>query len=153
MDLLYHLTYWHWLVFGLVMIALEILLPSAVFVAGPFGIAGGDSGLCFPAFTPIWFILLWALLSVSLAFGWQFYRKRNPATSPIVTMNKRGSQYIGRHFTLLKDITNGVGELNVDDTRWKVVSEKDMPEGTKVIVTSLDGTSLRVEEFISSPHA
>ena len=95
------------------------------------------------------FILLWAALSVGFAFGWQIYKKKNPGSTPISSMNKRGQQYVGRHFTLSKDIVNGGGELNVDDTRLKVVSEKDMAAGAKVIVTALDGTSLRVEEFTS----
>ena len=64
-------------------------------------------------------------------------------------MNRRGEQYVGRHFTLSHDIVNGVGELHVDDTRWKIVSHHDLPAGSKVKVTAVEGTSLRVEEFIS----
>ena len=150
MDILQTLTYWHWLVFGLTLIVFEVLLPSAIFLwPGLAALLVGIMVFIMPATTPTMFILLWAALSVGFAFGWQIYKKKNPGSTPISSMNKRGQQYVGRHFTLSKDIVNGVGELNVDDTRWKVVSEKDLAAGAKVIVTALDGTSLRVEEFTS----
>lgn len=148
MDILQNLTYWHWLVFGIVLIVLEVLLPSAVFLwPGLAAVFIGVLVFMAPSMAPTICILLWAVLSVAFAYGWQFYRKKNPAPAVISTMNKRGSQYIGRHFTLSKDIVNGVGELNVDDTRWKIVCAKDISAGTKVVVQALEGTSLRVEEF------
>lgn len=150
MEFLSEITYWHWLIFGLGMIVLEMVLPSAVFLwPGIAAIVIGVFVFLAPSISPYTFLLVWAVLSVGLAFGWQLYRKKNPAPAPIWTMNKRGSQYIGRHYTLAKDIVNGVGELNVDDTRWKVISNSDHSAGTKVKVIGLEGTSLRVEEYIS----
>ncbi len=150
MEILQDISYWHWLVFGLTLIVFEMLLPSAVFLwPGLAAVVVGVFVFLVPALSMHMSVLVWAVLSVFLAFGWQLYRKKNPAAAPISSMNNRGAQYIGRHYTLAKDIVNGTGELNVDDTRWKVISNTDHSAGTKVKVVGLEGTSLRVEEYIS----
>ena len=142
------LQFWHWLVFGLVLIVLEVFVPSAVFLwPGIAALVVGGVAFFLPAVSWMMLVLIWAVLSVALAFGWQAYRKAKGDQKPVSTMNRRGEQYIGRHFTLTKDIVNGVGELHVDDTRWKIVSVTDFTLGTKVKVTAVEGTSLRVEEY------
>ena len=149
-DFLNGMEYWWWLIFGLILLGLEILVFGAFFLW--FGIAALFVGIfAFVIPTLLWHhqILLWAALSVVGAFGWQAYRRKHPSKPASPTMNRRGEQYVGRHFTLNKDVVNGVGELHVDDTRWKIVSYKDLPIGTKVKVISVEGTSLRVEEYIS----
>ena len=150
MEYLSNIAYWHWLIFGLVLIVLEIFVPSAIFLWP--GIAALVVGvLAFSAPDINWTILIaiWGVLSVIFAFGCQFYKKNRKSMEPESTLNRRGEQYVGRHFTLTRDIVNGTGELNVDDTRWKIVSHHDLPVGMKVKVIAVEGTSLRVEEFIS----
>lgn len=150
MEYLESLQYWHWLVLGLLLIIAEVFVFGFVLIW--FGVAAIIVGiLSFLMTTMIWpgMIVTWALLSLALVGAWQIYRKKHPAKVAYPTMNRRGEQYVGRHFTLSKDIVNGVGELHVDDTRWKIVSHHDLPAGTKVKVGSVEGTSLRVEEYIS----
>ncbi len=150
MEFLESIQYWHWLVFGFVLIILEVFVPSAILLwPGIAGVAVGVFAYFFPSVAAAVLLLMWAFVSVSLAAGWQIYKKKHKLDVPTGTMNRRGEQYVGRHFTLTKDVINGVGELNVDDTRWKIVSAKDLSAGTKVQVTAVEGTSLRVEEFIS----
>lgn len=144
------MEFWHWLVFGLLLLVAEIFVFGAVLMW--FGFAAILVGIL-AFFVPalIWMpsLALWAFLSLSLAFGWHLYRKSHPAKSSTTTINRRGEQIVGRHFTLMKDVVNGVGELHVDDTRWKIVSHHDLPTGSKVKVIAVEGTSLRVEEYIS----
>lgn len=150
MGFLETIEYWHWLLLGLILIGLEILVFGAFFLW--LGIAALLVGiLAFLIPTLLWTpqILIWAVLSVVFAFGWHLYRKANPAKDNVPTLNRRGEQYVGRHFTLGRDILNGTGELRVDDTQWRIVSYKDFPAGSKVKVTAVEGTSLRVEEFTS----
>lgn len=150
MTLFDTVEFWHWLFFGIILIVAEVFVFGAVLLW--FGIAAlvvGTMVFLIPALTWAPSLLIWAGLSVALVLGWQFYRKRNPAEVTAPTINRRGEQYVGRHFTLMKDVFNGVGEINVDDTRWKVVSTHDLPAGAKVRVTSVEGTSLRVDEYIS----
>ena len=145
-----YIEYWHWLVFGLTLIGLEILVFGAFFLwLGVAALAVGTLVFLAPSLSWMPQILIWSVLSVVFAFGWQFYRKKNPSKEKPSAINRRGEQYVGRHFTLTKDIINGVGELHVDDTRWKIVSAKDLSVGVKVSVIAVEGTSLRVEEFIT----
>lgn len=144
------IEYWHWLIFGLLLLGLEIMVFGAIFLwLGIAALAVGLIVFVVPTLTWIPQILIWSVLSVVGAYGWQFYKKKNPSKEKPSTMNRRGEQYVGRHFTLMKDIVNGHGELHVDDTRWKIVSHHDLPSGMKVKVIAVEGTSLRVEEFIS----
>lgn len=150
MEFLNAIEYWHWLVLGVVLMGLEVLVFGAIFLW--MGLAALIVGtLVFLIPTLMWMpqIVIWSIIAVAGALGWQQYRKKNPAPDNAKGMNRRGEQYIGRHFTLSSDVVNGVGELRVDDTRWKIVSHHDLPAGSKVKVTAVEGTSLRVEEFIS----
>lgn len=150
MEFFDSLQFWHWLVFGLLLIIAEIFVFGAVLIW--FGIAAIIVGvMAFILPVMLWpsMVLTWAILSIGLVVAWQFYRKKHPAKDAAPTINRRGQQIVGRHFTLTKDIVNGVGELNVDDTRWKVVAHHDLTAGTKVKVLAVEGTSLRVEEYIS----
>ncbi|HEU4838150.1 MAG TPA: NfeD family protein [Micavibrio sp.] len=144
------MEFWHWLVFGLLLLVVEVFVFGAVLMW--FGFAALLVGLLvffIPALIWMPSLVLWAFLSVLLAFGWHLYRKKHPPTGTPSTINRRGEQIVGRHFALLKDIVNGVGELHVDDTRWKIISHHDLPAGSKVKVVAVEGTSLRVEEYIS----
>jgi len=144
------LQFWHWLIFGLILLIAEMFIFGAVLMW--FGISALIIGaLVFFVPTLIWMhtLVIWAVLSVLLVVGWQSYRKKNPAKIAAPTINRRGEQYVGRHFTLTKDIVNGIGELHVDDTRWKITCDHDLPAGSKVKVLTVEGTSLRVEEYVS----
>lgn len=143
--MLENIVYWHWMVLGLALIILEVLLPSAIFLwPGVAALIVGILFFVFPVMSATMQLALFAVFAVIAALGWQLYRKNNPAETPIPSMNNRGMQYVGRHFTLPENVVNGVGTLNVDDTRWKVMSDQDFSAGTKVTVTGLDGTSLRI---------
>lgn len=149
MEFLNEFQFWHWLVLGLVLIVLEVFVPSTVLLwPGIAALVVGGVAYFMPEGSWMILVLLWSGLAVGLAFGWQVYRKASGKEAAQVSiMNRRGEQYVGRHFTLNKDIVNGTGELHVDDTRWKIVSATDFTAGTKVQVTAVEGTSLRVEAY------
>lgn len=150
MEFLNGIEYWYWLIFGLVLLGLEILVFGAFFLwLGLAALVVGVLALFVTSLLWSHQIIIWAVLSVIGALGWQIYKKGHPSEDGPTKMNRRGEQYVGRHFTLTKDIINGVGELHVDDTRWRIVCDHDLSVGTKVKVTAVDGTSLRVEEFVS----
>ena len=69
--------------------------------------------------------------------------KRRPIQTEDTGLNRRGEQYVGRVFTLSEPIENGTGKLIIDDTMWKV-SGSDLPAGTKVRVTGVQGAILEV---------
>lgn len=146
-DFFSGMEFWHWFAFGGVLLLVEMLAPATIFLWP--GIAAVAMGVVvFAAQDMPWTMAvpLWAILSVVTAFGWRAYRAKNPAPvdPAAATLNQRGSQYVGRNFTLTTAIVNGVGQMKVDDTVWKVVSDTDFVAGATVKVTAVDGTSLRV---------
>lgn len=147
-EFLNSVEYWHWLVLGAALIVLEVFVPSAIFLwPGIAAILIGALDFAAPGISGPVLLLTWAALSLVLAAGWQVHKKNRKDDVPKSTINRRGEQYVDRHFTLASDIVNGSGELYVDDTRWKVISDHDIPTGRKVKVTAVENTSLRVEEY------
>ena len=89
--------------------------------------------------------LIFAVLSVASIVGWRIYLKRHPTETEQPTLNRRGEQYVGRTFTLGEPVVNGTGKISVDDSTWKVEGD-DMPAGTQIRVTGVEGTVFRIEE-------
>ncbi|PHQ69115.1 MAG: hypothetical protein COB93_08865, partial [Sneathiella sp.] len=87
---------------------------------------------------------IFAVVAVLSIFVLRRFFRKNPGVEDNLTLNKRGAQYIGRHFTLVEPILNGRGKIHVDDTQWSV-DGPDMEEGETVRVTGTNGTLLVVE--------
>ena len=60
------------------------------------------------------------------------------------TLNRRGEQMIGRTAVLSEPIQNGRGKAKIDDSVWRVEGS-DLPAGTQIKVTGVDGAILKVE--------
>jgi membrane protein implicated in regulation of membrane protease activity len=149
MDIFSDIEYWQWLIFGLVLLVVEIFVAGAILLwLGLSALLIGILAFTVPTLSFPILVVLWGLFSVAGVMGWQFYKKKNPSPVAEYPMNRRGEQYVGRHYTLAHDVINGSGEMHVDDTRWKIVAAKDLPAGTKVKVVDVEGTSLRVEETL-----
>jgi len=147
--LLEQAVFWHWWVLALVLIILEITVFGAFFLLWP-GVAAAVVGvvlLVMPDMDwPMQFVI-WAILSLASVVVWRVYRKNNPAAkSDEPHLNRRGAQYVGRSFTLEEPVINGQGKIRVDDSMWKIESQEDFEIGTKVKVTSVEGTTLQVED-------
>jgi hypothetical protein len=147
MDLT-HLAFWHWWVAAAILAILEMVMPGTLLMW--FALAAGVVGLVVMVVPIIpWQaqFLLFAALSVTAIYAWRRYQAGNPAVADTTapTLNRRGDQYIGRVVTLHGDIVNGQGKANVDDTVWRVTGP-DLPAGTQVKVTGVDGATLKVEK-------
>lgn len=145
MELLHTFTFWHWLILGVLLIVLEIFAPGVVFLwVGVAAIVTGGIAWAFPDLAVQWQVIIFAALAVVSVLSGRKWLKIHPVETDHPTLNRRGEQYTGRHFTLTDAITSGFGKIKVDDSIWKVRGE-DMPEGTSVEVTGVDGTVLKVE--------
>ena len=143
------IVYWHWWVLAGVFFVLEVLSMSFFFLwLGASAVLIGLIVAVAPDISWQLQFTLWAVLSLLGAVGWRVYKKGNP--NPIKSdepkLNRRGEQYVGRTFTLEASIENGFGKVKVDDSIWKVECAEDLPEGSKVKVTAVDGTILQVEK-------
>ena len=143
--MLQHLTYWHWFILAAILIILEVFAPGAFMLW--IGIAAGVVGAVLyfmPTLSWEYQFILFSIASVGSIVAWRAWRQAHPAITDEPTLNRRGSQYIGRVFTLDAPIVNGIGKLRVDDSTWKIEGA-DCPAGTRVRVTGIENTVLKVE--------
>ena len=135
---------WNWLIFGVVLMALELLAPG-VFLFW-LGLAALLVGLLSFVLHPSWQLqlLMFAAFAVAavplwrrVAFGNKAASKSNPF------LNKRTDALIGRVFTLEKPIIDGSGTVRIDDTIWRVAGP-DAPAGSRVRIVQAEGASLTV---------
>ncbi|MES0811870.1 NfeD family protein [Roseibium sp. SCPC15] len=134
---------WSWFVLGLILLGLEILAPGTIFLW--FGLSALVVGVVALTLGLSWqvHVALFLVLSlVSLLVGRRMMaRMASERGDP--GLNKRGSRYIGREFTLATPLNEGAGNLSIDDTIWRITGP-DLPAGTKVRVESIDGARLVV---------
>jgi inner membrane protein len=140
------ITHWHWWILAVLLLALEALLPGAIFLwLGVASILTGMLAAIWPSIGWQWQFISFALLAVASIALWRSYQRRYPDTSARHSLlNQRGRQYVGRTFNLREPIVNGTGKIKVDDSTWKVRGP-DCPIGTAVVVTGVDGVVLEVE--------
>jgi membrane protein implicated in regulation of membrane protease activity len=139
------IAYWHWLVFGIALVILEVFMPGTFFLwMGVAALVTGGLLYLAPMLAWEWQLLLFALLSATTIVVWRYWITRHPAATDQPTLNRRGEQYIGRVFVLQTRIENGVGRIRVDDTLWKVHGP-DTAAGARVRVVGVEGIVLEVE--------
>ena len=144
MEFLSNIEFWHWWAFAAILVVLEMFDGSGHFIW--LGISAAIVGILSWAIGMNWQaeFFLFAVFSIGSIFAWGAYRKANPQPVDYPMLNKRGANYIDRHFTLEEPIVDGVGKVKVDDTIWKV-RVPDLTAGSKIKVTAVDGTSFVVE--------
>lgn len=135
---------WNWLIFGVVLMALELIAPG-VFLFW-LGLAALLVGLLSFGFSPSWQlqILMFAIFAAAAVPLWRRVT-RNAADADAANpfLNKRADALVGRVFTLEKPIVDGAGTVRIDDTVWRVAGP-DAPAGSRVRVVRADGASLTV---------
>jgi inner membrane protein len=138
---------WNWVAIGLVLLVLEIAIPG-VFLLW-FGLAAIIIGVLTVMFANTGFwpweaqILVFLMLALVLAYyGKRMMDKGDETDEPL--LNQRSAQLVGRTATLTEPILEGHGRIKLDDTTWRIKGP-DMPAGTRVKVTSVEGNDLAVE--------
>ncbi len=135
---------WNWLIFGVILMALELLAPG-VFLFW-LGLAALLVGLLSFVFHPSWQaqILMFAVFAACAVPLWRRVAHGHHAASQSNPfLNKRADALVGREFTLEKPIVNGAGTVRIDDTIWRVAGP-DAPAGSRVKIVQADGADLRV---------
>lgn len=135
---------WNWLIFGVLLMALELLAPG-IFLFW-LGLAAFLVGMLSFIVTPAWQLqmLLFAVFAAAAVPIWRRVAQQKPGTNPNPFLNRRSDALVGRVFTLDRPIVDGEGIVRVDDTVWRV-SGPDVAAGTKVKIVKADGASLTVD--------
>lgn len=137
-------SHWSWWIAGIGFVVLEAFVPGAVFLW--MGVAAGIVGFVVffaPDMGWQYQFLIFAVLSIASILVARRYLRNRPIVTDRPGLNRRGSQYVGRVFTLAEPIVNGRGRLHVDDTMWKIEGP-DVPTGSRVRVSGEDGVILQV---------
>jgi membrane protein implicated in regulation of membrane protease activity len=134
---------WSWIVAGLVLLALELVVPGGVLVwLGAAALITGLGALFIDIFWPLQFVIFGVLALVSI---WLWLRFRGPGVvSDRPFLNQRANRFIGHEAVLDEPIRDGFGRLSLDDTVWRVQGP-DLAAGSRVRIVEAHGALLKVE--------
>lgn len=134
---------WSWVVAGLVMLALELVLPGGVLVwLGGAALATGGLSLLITIYWPLQFVVFGVLALVAIWLWLRTRKQERPTDRPY--LNRRAERFIGHEAVLDEPIRDGEGRIAIGDTTWRVTGP-DLEAGARVRVVEADGAVLRVE--------
>lgn len=137
---------WSWVTIGLVLMGLEMLAPGQFLLW--LGVAAVATGAVMGLFGLHWqsaMLVFAALALVSVYLGRSLMRRRADETAnDLPDLNRRAAALAGRTFDLTTAIQGGEGRVRVGDSSWRVVGP-DLPAGSRVRVTRIEGATLVVE--------
>lgn len=140
------LTPWHWLIFGILLCAVEVLAPATFLLwAGVAALATGLVTFLVPILNWQMQIALFAVLAIATTLAGRMFYRHDRETLDAPVLNRRGDSLVGRDFLLQAPIVNGVGSVTMDSTRWRVIGP-DTAAGVRMTVLRIDGASLVVEQ-------
>jgi len=151
MSMLADLGPWSWLIAGVLLMALETLVPGVHFLW--FGLAAVLVGILQFLFLsagagdvlswPLQ-LVIFAVISVATVFFVRRFSESQPVESAEKDLNQRSAQYFGRVVVVEDAISGGRGRVRVGDTLWPA-SGADAPKGAQVRITGANGTVFIVE--------
>lgn len=137
--------WWYWALFGLGLVVVELLLPDAFMLwLGIAAILVSGILALFPEMPLSIQLIIFSILALGTTYAGKKLMLKLTSKESGLVLNKRGQSYIGHTFPLEEPIVQGVGFLNIDDTRWKIHGE-DAPVGTIVKVISVQDNILLVK--------
>jgi membrane protein implicated in regulation of membrane protease activity len=145
LDLFIQYGPWAWFVLGLVLLALELVVPGGWFLwLGAGGILTGLLSFV-PGITWPWQVTIFGVLALAIVVGWTMISRTRKPTSDRPHLNERGESYVGREGQIDEPIVDGYGRLKLGDTWWRIAGP-DLAAGNRVrVVGTADGNVLRVE--------
>ncbi len=138
------LQYWHWVTFGLILIATEVMAPGAFFLwLGITAFMLGGIIFLFP-FTSvsIQLVLFGIFAPLVTIVGRKIICHLSNSGVPLL-LNRRGQQLVGQIITLDVPVVNGHAHVTVGDSKWRVKGP-NLPAGVSVKVVGLEGNMLIV---------
>jgi hypothetical protein len=134
---------WSWVVAGLVLLALELVVPGGIFLwLGAAGVLTGILSAVVAIAWPVQFLIFGVLAIASIALWLRFRPHGEPTDSPF--LNRRAQRFVGQEVVLDEPIRDGFGRVSLDDTTWRVQGP-NLAAGQKVRIVAASGALLQVE--------
>jgi membrane protein implicated in regulation of membrane protease activity len=134
---------WSWVVAGLVMLALELVVPGGIFLwLGASAVTTGILSALIAIGWPLQFLIFGVLAVASVAI-WLRIRPHGTASDRPL-LNRRAHRYVGQELVLDEPIRDGFGRVSLDDTTWRIQGP-DLAAGQRVRIIDADGAVLKVE--------
>ncbi|EEW10465.1 NfeD family protein [Vibrio mimicus] len=144
-ELLSQLNFWHWLAFGLILLAAELLGTAGYFLW--LGLSALLVGLLLAVMPMGWQLQWLAFASFSLVTTWLWWRRQfnqDKKQDAERDLNQKDKQLIGRVIQITEDTPAGEFQISLGDTRWTARCEQDLEQGSRVSVIAVDGIILIV---------
>ncbi|MDX1504396.1 MAG: NfeD family protein [Spongiibacter sp.] len=142
-----NIQYWHWMVFGLLLVASEVFVPSFVMLwFGASAIAVGLITAVVPLSITVQ-LLIWGALSAIDLFIW--FRFVHPKMKNRSYSGMGREQIVGKEAMVIDVSERGQGHLRfsvpiLGSEEWSFRCESAVAIGDKVVVLDVTGNSLLV---------
>lgn len=147
MDFFLDVQPWHWLILVFLFLGLEALGAGGFLLGSALGAALVSSylwlvpGTDWPAQ-----LILFGLGSLVFTLGyWKFFRNVNNRND-YPELNNRASQLVGHTQILEQPLPSGQSRILIGDTFWKVETDHEIKEGSRIRVVGCQGMILQVSE-------
>lgn len=151
----FKILYWHWLVFGMILVLLELLVPSfTIFWFGLGGLVVGLLLLLFADMPFVWQILLWVGASVGFTFFW--FKVMKPRMKDETKAGISREAVLGETAMVVRKPLDGRrGELRfavpiLGSDTWSFICGEEVEVGDRVIVRDISGNTMIVENMNKS---
>ena len=149
-----HVAYWHWLVFGMLLIITEIFVPSfTIFWFGLSAVAVSGVMLVLPDISFTWQLFVWAVGSCLMTFLWFKFIKPRMVDRTQAGIAKES--LVGQTGHVIKapvEGRNGVMRFSVPilgSDEWAFFCSDPVAAGDRVVVREISGNTLIVSAIPS----
>lgn len=147
----FELLYWHWMVFGIALVLVEIVLPSfTIMWFGAGAITVGALLVLLPGLSVTSQIVLWTVLSLAYTVLW--FRFIKPLSVDKTTAGLSREAIIGE-IGLVQQVPNEErrGRLRfpapiLGNDEWQFICDEELNIGDRVAVFDLSGNTLMVRK-------
>jgi inner membrane protein len=143
--------YWHWLVFGMILIIAEIFVPSfTIFWFGLGGLVVAGLLLLFASISFAWQLFVWAIASCLFTFLWfKFIRPMMSDRTRAGLSREAAIGETGRVIRIPEHGRRGMVRFSIPllgSEEWPFICDADVSIGDRVVVVDISGNTLVVNK-------
>lgn len=147
-----NILWWHWLAGGLILIGLELFIPSFTIIW--FGLGAVLVGIVlavYPGFPLSAQLLTWTVVSALLTFAW--FRYFNPRRDKTFSGSAQGAVVgeIGLVIKAAGSFDKGRVKFHLPllgSDEWPCLADEPLEVGDRVKVVEVEGHALKVEKIV-----